>query len=206
MAEYKMGVFGGTFDPVHMGHLIIAEDLRQKLDLQEILFVPAGQPWLKQRKSISAAEDRLEMVILATASNRHLNVSTIEIERPGPTYSVDTVIDLKAGLGAGVRIYLIAGYDALEELHRWKEPERLIEMCQLVGVKRPGYDRLDLRSVECAVPGVSQRIMRVDAPQIDISSNEIRGRVARGLSIRYLVPEAVEEYIRANNLYRRGGP
>jgi nicotinate-nucleotide adenylyltransferase len=189
-----------------MGHLIIAEDLRQKLDLQEILFVPAGQPWLKQRKNISAAEDRLEMVILATASNRHLNVSTIEIERPGPTYSIDTIIDLKAGLGAGVKIYFIAGYDALEELHRWKEPERLIGMCQLVGVKRPGYDRLDLRSVESAIPGASQRIIKVDAPQIDISSNEIRGRVARGLSIRYLVPEPVEEYIKANNLYRRGGP
>jgi nicotinate-nucleotide adenylyltransferase len=201
MTEYKVGVFGGTFDPIHLGHLIIAEDLRQKLGLHEVLFVPAGQPYLKKGQSISAAEDRLEMAILATASNLYLNVSTIEIERPGPTYSIDTVRELKAGLGAGAKIYFIVGYDALADLHLWKEPRRLVEICQVVGFTRPGHDRLDTRSLESAVPGASERIKRVEVPQIGISSTEIRKRVARGLSIRYLVPDVVEDYIRANNLY-----
>jgi len=205
MAEYKVGVLGGTFDPVHLGHLIVAEDVRQKLGLQEVLFIPAGRPRLKDNKSISEAEHRLEMVILATASNPYLNVSTIEIERPGPSYSVDTVVELKAGLGAGAKIFFIAGYDTLADLHLWKDPRRLVEMCQVVAVARPGRNKLDLRPLEYGVRGASERIMKVEVPQIDISATGIRQRVARGLSIRYLVPEAVEDYIAANNLYVQGG-
>ena len=205
MAEYKVGVLGGTFDPVHLGHLIVAEDVRQKLGLQEVLFIPAGRPRLKDNKSISEAEHRLEMVILATASNPYLNVSTIEIERPGPSYSVDTVVELKAGLGAGAKIFFIAGYDTLADLHLWKDPRRLVEMCQVVAVARPGHNKLDLRPLESGVRGTSERIMKVEVPQIDISATGIRQRVARGLSIRYLVPEAVEDYITANNLYVQGG-
>ena len=159
---------------MHLGHLIVAEDLRQRLGLQEILFAPAGQPWLKKGQSISAAEDRLEMVILATASNPYLNVSTIEIERRGPTYSIDTIVELKAGLGAGAKIYFIAGYDALAELHRWKAPKRLVEMCQVVGIRRPGYDRLDIRTIEASVPGALERIKRVEVPQVDISSKDLK--------------------------------
>ena len=201
MAEYKVGVLGGTFDPVHLGHLIVAEDVREKLGLHEVLFVPTGQPWLKEGKNISGAEHRLEMTILATASNRYLNVSTIEIERPGPTYSVDTIVELKAGLGAGAKIYFIVGFDALAGVNQWKEPRRLIDMCQVVGVKRPGHDRLDLRSLDSAVPGIAEHVMKLDVPQIDISGTEIRKRIAKGLSARYLVPDEVDEYIRANNLY-----
>jgi nicotinate-nucleotide adenylyltransferase len=204
MAEYSVGVLGGTFDPVHMGHLIIAEELRERLGLREVLFMPAGQPWLKGGKNVSAVEHRLEMVILATASNPYLNVSTIEIERPGPTYSVDTIVELKAWLGAGARIYFIVGFDALEELHLWKDPARLVGMCQVVAVRRPGHSKLDLRSLEPAIPGASERIMVVDVPQIEISSTDIRSRVARRLSIRYLVPEEVETYIAANRLYVEG--
>jgi len=111
VAEHKVGVLGGTFDPVHMGHLIVAEEVRQKLGLHEVLFIPAGEPSLKEGKGVSEAGHRLEMTILATSSNPYLNVSTIEIERPGPSYSVDTVIELRAGLGAGARLYFIAGYD-----------------------------------------------------------------------------------------------
>jgi nicotinate-nucleotide adenylyltransferase len=201
MAEYRVGVLGGTFDPVHMGHLIIAEELRERLELREVLFIPAGQPWIKEGKDVSAVEHRLEMVILATASNPYLNVSTIEMERPGPTYSVDTIVELKAGLGAGVRIYFIVGFDALEELRMWKEPRRLVEMCQVVAVRRPGHSKFDLRSLEPAIPGASERIMIVDVPQIEISSTDIRRRVARRLSIKYLVPDEVETYIAANKLY-----
>jgi nicotinate-nucleotide adenylyltransferase len=201
MAEYKVGVLGGTFDPVHLGHLIVAEDVREKLGLQEVLFIPTGRPWLKEGKDISGVEHRLEMTILATASNRYLNVSTIEIERPGPTYSVDTIVELKAGLGAGAKIYFIVGFDALAEIKQWKEPKRLIEMCQVVGVKRPGHDKLDLRSLESAIPGITEHVTTLNVPQIDISGTEIRKRVARGLSVRYLVPDEVAEYIKENNLY-----
>jgi len=205
MAEQKIGILGGTFDPVHYGHLVAAEDLRQKLGLEEVLFVPAGQPWLKEGMDISRAEHRLEMVLLATASNPHFNVSTVELERPGPTYSVDTIIELKASLSARAELYFMVGYDALAELPRWKEPARLLELCQVVGFGRPGHEEIDLHELDAAVPGASERIMVVDVPQIDISATDIRRRVARGLSIRYLVPEEVERYIAQNGLYLEGG-
>jgi nicotinate-nucleotide adenylyltransferase len=201
MSEFKLGVLGGTFDPIHLGHLVIAEEVRQKVGLSEVLFVPAGQPWLKGARDISAAEHRLEMVLLATASNPDFSVSTIELERDGPSYSIDTVIDLKAGLGAGVRLYLIVGFDALAELPLWKNPKRLVELCQIIGVGRPGHAGFDLRSLESAIPGVSERIVMVDVSQIAISGTEIRRRVSRGLSVRDLVPEAVERYIAEHKLY-----
>ena len=204
MTRSKIGVLGGTFDPIHLGHLIVAEDLRQKLGLGEVLFVPAGRPWLKlkEEKPISPAEHRLAMVRLAVASNPYFKVSTMEIDRPGLSYSIDTVLELKAKLGAKSEIYFIVGPDALAELPKWKDPARLVEICQVVGIGRPGYAKADLLKLERSIPGVSQRIMLMNVPQIDISATEIRKRVARGLSIRYLVPEAVEKYIQEHELYR----
>ena len=204
MTSEKMGVLGGTFDPIHLGHLIVAEDLREKLGLSEVLFIPAGRPWLKMKeeKTISAAEHRLAMVRLAVASNHYFKVSTMEINRPGISYSIDTVLELKSELGAQTEIYFIVGPDALAELPKWKEPARLVEICRVVGIGRPGYARANLRKLERSIPGASRRIMMVDVPQIDISSTEIRERVACGLSIRYLVPEAVEKYIAEHKLYR----
>ena len=203
MTRSKMGVLGGTFDPIHLGHLIVAEDIRQKLGLGEVLFVPAGRPWLKlkEEKPISAAEHRLAMVRLAVASNPYFKVSTLEIDRPGLSYSIDTVLELKAKLGAKAEIYFIVGPDALAELPRWKDPGRLVEVCQVVGIGRPGHAQADLHTLESSIPGVSQRIMLMDVPQIDISATEIRRRVAQRLSIRYLVPEAVEKYIAEHRLY-----
>jgi nicotinate-nucleotide adenylyltransferase len=203
MTKRKIGVLGGTFDPIHLGHLIVAEDLREKLGLGEVLFIPAGRPWLKleQEKTISAAEHRLAMVRLVVASNSHFKVSAMEIERPGLSYSIDTILELKAKLGAQAEIYFIVGPDALAELPKWKEPARLVEICQVVGIGRPVHEQVDLRKLESSIPGASQRIMLVDVPQIDISSTDIRRRVARGLSIRYLVPEAVEKYIEEHKLY-----
>ena len=197
MTSEKMGVLGGTFDPIHLGHLIVAEDLREKLGLSEVLFIPAGRPWLKMKeeKTISAAEHRLAMVRLAVASNHYFKVSTMEINRPGISYSIDTVLELKSELGAQTEIYFIVGPDALAELPKWKEPARLVEICRVVGIGRPGYTKANLRKLERSIPGASRRIMMVDVPQIDISSTEIRERIACGLSIRYLVPEAVEKYI-----------
>jgi len=203
MTKSKIGVLGGTFDPIHLGHLIVAEDIRQKLGLGEVLFVPAGRPWLKlkEEKPISAAEHRLAVVRLAVASNPYFKVSTLELDRPGLSYSIDTVLELKAKLSAGAEIYFIVGPDALAELPRWKDPGRLVEICQVVGIGRPGYAQADLNILESSIPGVSQRIMLMDVPQIDISATEIRRRVAQRLSIRYLVPEAVEKYIAEHRLY-----
>jgi nicotinate-nucleotide adenylyltransferase len=203
MTKRKIGVLGGTFDPIHLGHLIMAEDIREKLGLGEVLFIPAGRPWLKlkEEKPISAADHRLAMVRLAVASNPHFKVSTMEIDRPGLSYSIDTILELKAELGAQVEIYFIVGPDALAEFPKWKEPAQLMGICQVVGIGRPKHTQVDLRKLERSVPGASQRIMLVAVPQIDISSTDIRRRVAQGLSIRYLVPEAVENYIAEHRLY-----
>ena len=203
MTGSKIGVLGGTFDPIHLGHLIVAEDIREKLGLREVLFIPAGRPWLKlkEEKHVSAVEHRLAMVRLAVASNRYFKVSTIELDRSGPTYSIDTVLELKSGLGAGAEIYFIVGPDALSKLPEWKDPERLLESCQVVAIGRPNNAKTDLRVLDSSLPGASQRIKSVDVPQIDISSTDIRKRVAQGLSIRYLVPETVEKYIQKQKLY-----
>ena len=203
MTRIKIGVLGGTFDPIHLGHLIVAEDIREKLGLKEVLFIPAGQPWLKikKEKQISTAEHRLAMVRLAVTPNPYFKVSTMEIERTGLSYSIDTVLELKAKLGARAEIYFIVGPDALAQLHRWKEPARLVELCQVVGIGRPGYARANLSKLESSIPGASQRIMLVEVPKINISSTDIRKRVAQGLSIRYLVPEEVEKYIHEHGLY-----
>jgi len=204
MTGRKIGVLGGTFDPVHTGHLIVAADVRAELGLSEVLFVPAGKPWLKlkEERTITPAEHRLAMVRLAIKGNPYFKVSTMEIDRPGSSYSIDTVLELKNKLGPKAEIYFIVGPDALVELPQWKEPARLIEACQIVGIGRPGYARADLRVLNRSVPGAAKRIMLLDVPQIDISSTDIRKRVAQGQSIRYLVPEAVQKYIEEHKLYR----
>jgi nicotinate-nucleotide adenylyltransferase len=197
----NIGVMGGTFDPIHNGHLAVAEEVRSRLDLAEVLFVPAGQPWLKASSPISAAEHRIQMVRLAIADKPHLKLSTMEIERSGATYTVDTIAELQAQLGAENDLFFILGWDSLAELPQWKEPSRLITMCHLVVVPRPGYPRPDLKALEALIPGLSQRVILMDKPEMDISASEIRDRVARGLSISHLVPKLVESYIKRYKLY-----
>lgn len=195
-----VGVLGGTFDPIHLGHLVVAEEVRRRLGLEEVWFVPTGQPWLKVDRGISSAEHRVKMVSLAIASNRYFKLSKIEIERPGPSYSVDTIAALRSQWRLA-EIFFILGRDALMDLPLWKEPGRLIELCQLVAVDRPGSSLPDLRSLELAIPHLASRVLFVEVPQLDISSSQVRDRVAQGLSIKYLVPEGVEEYIREEGLY-----
>lgn len=197
----KIGVLGGTFDPIHIGHLILAEEVRARLNLAEILFVPAGQPWLKVDSPISPAEHRVEMVRLAIADKPYFKLSAMEIERAGPTYTVDTIAELKAQLGTGDELFFILGWDNLAELPQWQQPSRLITMCRLVAVPRPGYPLPDLKALEASIPGLSQRVTLMDKPEIDISASAIRDRVTQGLSIRHLVPEPVDEYIRQHKLY-----
>jgi nicotinate-nucleotide adenylyltransferase len=197
----NIGVLGGTFDPIHIGHLVLAEEVRTRLDLVEILFLPAGQPWLKVDIPISPAEHRVEMVRLALADKPYFKLSTMEIERAGPTYTVDTIVELKAQLRAGDELVFILGWDSLAKLPQWRQLSRLITMCRLVVVPRPGYLLPDLKALEASIPGLSQRVTLLDKPEIDISASAIRNRVARGLSIRHLVPEPVDEYIRQHKLY-----
>ena len=197
----NIGVLGGTFDPVHIGHLIVAEEVRVQLRLAEVLFVPAGQPWLKLNSSISAAEHRVEMVRLAIAGKPCFKLSTVEIERPGPSYTIDTITELREQLGVGDELFFILGCDNLARLSQWKETSRLIKMCYLVVVPRPGYAFPSLESLEALIPGLSRNVVLLDKPEVDIDATEIRSRVAQGLSISQLVPEPVERYIKQHGLY-----
>jgi len=198
----KIGVLGGTFDPVHIGHLIIAEEVRFRLKLDHVLFIPAGQPWLKVNRVISEAKHRVAMTNLAIASNSYFKLSSVEIDHPSPSYTVDTIKTLQTQFNSAARIFLILGWDSLNELPLWKEPGRVISMCQLVIVPRLNYPRPDLKSLDKTIPGIVSNTIMLDILTIDISSTEIRRRVAEGVSIRYLVPQEVEKYIAENGLYR----
>ncbi|MFC1942026.1 nicotinate-nucleotide adenylyltransferase [Chloroflexota bacterium] len=197
----RIGVLGGTFDPVHIGHLKMAEEAKTSLELSAIIMVPAGQPLLKSAHPITAAEHRLQMLQLAVANIPHFQVSIMEIERPGPTYTVDTIENLQTHYGNDDEIYFILGCDSLSRFAEWREPVRIIQMCYLVAVPRPGCQPPDIEALEADIPGISRRVMFLDKPKIDISASEIREKVARGLSIRDLVPGQVEEYIWRKKLY-----
>lgn len=197
----NIGVLGGTFDPIHNGHLIVAEEARARVNLAETLFVPAGQPWLKTDRPISAVEHRVEMVHLAIADKPYFKLSTVDIDRAGASYTIDTIADLQGQIGAEDELFLILGWDSLAELPQWHEPSQLITMCRLVVVPRPGYPRPKLKKLEASIPGISQRVMVMDGPEIDISASLVRERVVKGLYVRHLVPEPVNRYIKQHKLY-----
>ena len=196
----NIGVLGGTFDPIHIGHLVVAEEARIKLELREVLLVPAGQPWLKQDRNITPAVHRVEMVRRAIADNLHFKLCALEVERPGPSYTVDTLTMLRKQLGSEASFFFILGRDTLAELPLWKEPEKLLQLCRLVVAPRLGSR--DLKHLEAAVPGLLDKVIQLDMPVIGISSSGIRQRIAQGLPIRYLVPSVVETYIREQRIYR----
>jgi nicotinate-nucleotide adenylyltransferase len=199
----NIGVLGGTFDPIHIGHLRVAEEAVARLDLPRILFIPAGQPWLKLNNAISSVQHRLEMVRLGIAGNPRFKLSTIEVERPGPTYTVDTIAQLQSRLGADDEIFFILGWDNLSQLPRWHQPRRLLEMCRLVAVPRVDFPLPDLPALEKSLPGIAERVILFDKPRIDINASEIRRRAAQGLSISDFVPAPVESYIKEHGLYAR---
>jgi nicotinate-nucleotide adenylyltransferase len=198
----KIGILGGTFDPIHGGHLVVAEVVRTRLELALVLFAPAGQPWLKVNNVISAAEHRLEMVRLAIAGKPYFQLSTLELEREGPTYTIDTLRALRQKCGTKDEIFFILGWDNLLDLPRWQQPGELIALCRLVAVPRVGFPVPDLTELEKEVPGVSSRVILLDKPEMDVSASVIRERVCRGLSVGNLVPEAVVEYIGEHGLYK----
>lgn len=195
---------GGTFDPVHCGHLVAAQEVCYQLGLARVVFVPAGQPPHKQDQVITPVHHRLAMVELAIASNPSFAVSRVDVDRPGPSYTVDTLGLLRQEWGPEAEIYFIMGLDSLADLLSWHRPEWLIQLCYLAVVDRPRY-HVDMGALEAALPGIVQRIRFVRIPGMNISSTDLQRRVREGWPIKYQVPPAVEEYIYKHGLYRGEG-
>lgn len=196
----KLGVLGGTFDPVHMGHVVLAEHAQEQLRLDRVLWLPAGEPWRKKDAVVSSREDRLAMVERAVAGNLGFDVCKLEIERAGPTYTAETLAELGEVYRNSELVFLL-GRDALEDLPNWRDPERVIELASLAVASR-GADRPSGEGLERLVPGLASRVVWIDMPPLDISATELRQRAREGRSLRYLVPEGVMAYIRDRGLYR----
>ena len=197
----RVGALGGTFDPIHLGHLQIAEAVRVELDLGRVLFIPTGQPRLRADEYLSPVADRLRMVELATSDSPHFQVYDNETRRSGPTYTVDTLIELRGGLEPGASLYFIVGVDILSRFHQWKEPERVLELCNLVVVPRPGHDDFDWPAWLRRFPQAADRVTKLGTTMVNISGTEIRRRTGQGESVRELVPDSVAEYIEERCLY-----
>lgn len=198
--SYRLGIMGGTFDPVHYGHLAVAETVYWKMDLGSVMFVPSRQPPHKKERWISPVEHRYQMTLLATASNPHFWVSRQEIERSGYSYAIDTVREVKRIFGPHLEAYFIVGTDALLDLLSWKDIVELIDLCFFIVASRPGYDFIEARPNHL-FSDRGEKIKTVEVPSLAISSTDIRERVIRGKPIRYLLPEAVEQYIWSSQLY-----
>lgn len=193
---------GGTFDPIHYGHLIAAEEARHKFNLSQVIFVPCGIPPHKKDYKVTAAEHRYAMTLLATASNPYFSVSRVEIDRPGPSYAVDTIKIFRKQFGEDVELFFITGLDAVLEVLTWKNPDELVRLCHFIAVTRPGYDAQKLQ--EQLPAHYLDRISLLAIPGVDISSTMIRERVRKGEPIRYLTPDAVCDYIAKHRLYKEG--
>jgi nicotinate-nucleotide adenylyltransferase len=198
MTRPAIGLMGGTFDPIHVGHLAIAEEARDALGLTRILFVPAGRPPHKAESQVTAVRHRVAMVELAIADNDAFELDRIEVDRPGPSYTVDTVETLARD--ADVTVILSA--ETFAELPAWHEPERLFEAARVAVVPREGYPAPDPAWLSVTFPGRERRVTYLEGPRLGLSSTAIRARVAAGRSIRYIVPAPVEAYITDNDLYR----
>jgi len=192
----RIGVMGGTFDPIHHGHLVAASEVQAWFDLDEVVFVPTGRPWQKASREVSAPEDRYLMTVIATASNPRFWVSRVDIDRDGPTYTIDTLRDLRTDL-PDARLYFITGADALGEIFTWRDADELFELAHFVGCTRPGYE-MDVSTLK-DIP--SDRVTIVEVPALAISSTDCRKRTASGEPVWYLVPDGVVAYINKYALY-----
>ncbi|MBO8141865.1 MAG: nicotinate-nucleotide adenylyltransferase [Firmicutes bacterium] len=198
----RLGVMGGTFDPIHYGHLVTAEAAAEEFDLEQVIFVPAGQPPHKPPGAVSDAGHRYLMTVLATLANPRFAVSRVDIERPGPSYTVDTLRELRRQFGSGVELYFITGADAMLQILQWKDPESLFELCHFIAATRPGYGLSRLEKVLGPTAlRHRDRILPLQVPALAISSTDIRRRVREGRSVRYLLPDAVAHYIAKSGLY-----
>src|SRR6266550_6414227 len=193
----RVGLMGGTFDPIHYGHLVVAEEVRATLDLAEKVFIPTGQPPHKQEGTVTASQHRFAMLELAMGSNPHFSISRVDLDRPGPSYTVETLRLLREQWGELTALYFVIGWDSLEDLLTWYDPAGILQqLSYLVAVRRPGYNEHEgyRDSLEARLPGIKQRLLVVPAPQFDISSTDLRQRVAEKRPIKYQVPESVEQY------------
>lgn len=200
-ANGRLGILGGTFDPIHIGHLIVAEEVRVRLSLQQVVFVPAWVSPLKLTHRAAPPECRLRMVELAIQDNPHFGVSRIELDRRGPSFTVDTLRAIRAACGADVELFFILGADSLGSLKAWRRPQEILRLARLVAVSRPTY-QVDLHALEQDLPGISATTDLVTTVEIGVSATDIRARIAQGLSVRYIVPAAVETYLEGHRLYR----
>ncbi|MCD6289122.1 MAG: nicotinate-nucleotide adenylyltransferase [Anaerolineae bacterium] len=201
----RIGVLGGTFDPPHIGHLILAEEAWSQLELARVLLVPAGDPPHKRGQPLSPAFHRVRMVELAVADNPHLELSRVDVDRPGPHYSIDMVHLLKEQLDDDVDLYFLMGLDSLADLPHWYRAADLVATCRLVALSRPDV-HLDWAYLENALPGIRERVILLDMPELEIASHVLQQRVRQGRPIRYQVLPNVEEYIYRHNLYRSREP
>ena len=195
----RLGVMGGTFDPIHYGHLVTAEEALNQFRLDGVIFVPTGRPWMKEHGVVSPPEDRYLMTVIATASNPLFRVSRMEVDRDGPTYTVDTLRGLKAELGEGADLFFVTGADAVMEIVQWKRQNDLFALAHFIAATRPGYD---IAAIESHAPTSRPEITVMNIPALAISSTDIRTRVAAGRPIRYLVPEGVKSYVEKAGIYR----
>lgn len=191
---------GGTFDPIHYGHLVTAEEALWQFELDEVTFVPTGQPWMKQDdREVSPGEDRYLMTVIAIASNPHFTASRIEIDRGGPSYTVDTLRLLRKLYEEKAELFFITGGDAILEIFQWKEPGDVLDLAHFIAATRPGYD---IARFEATAPTRHPKVSVMTVPALAISSTDIRSRVREGRPIQYLVPEGVKTYIAKSGLYR----
>ncbi|MCG7298988.1 MULTISPECIES: nicotinate-nucleotide adenylyltransferase [Brevibacterium] len=191
----RVGVMGGTFDPIHHGHLVAASEVAAKFDLDEVVFVPTGRPWQKSDRDVSPAEHRYLMTVVATASNPQFTVSRVDVDRPGATYTIDTLRDLSQVYGRETELFFITGADALAQILSWKDVDELFSLAHFVGVSRPGHDLTREGLPE-------HRLSLMHIPALAISSTDCRDRVANEMPVWYLVPDGVVQYINKHNLYR----
>ncbi len=201
----NVGLMGGTFDPIHMGHLVTAEEARQQFALDYVIFVPTGTPPHKEKEKVSLPEHRYLMASLAVMSNPSFFVSRIEIDSPEPTYTVDTVKHFSCGEYAELDLFFITGADAILEIFTWKDYEDLLQICTFIAVSRPGYSLERFReSLDKTRPEMKHKVHLLEIPALAVSSTFIRERVTLGKTIKYLTPEPVEQYIKKHGLYKTG--
>lgn len=197
----RRGLLGGTFDPIHNGHVVLAREAMVRLGLEGVWFVPAGMPWMKRGVALSAKEHRRAMVQLAIAEEPRFHVSDSELNREGETYTVETLEELLAGDMAHTDLWFIMGADTLATMHEWKDPQRILELARVAVALRPRHEQLDLRRLEGVAPGATERVTVIRLPLMDVSGAEVRRRAAAGETLAGLVPEAVAAYIAEHDLY-----
>jgi nicotinate-nucleotide adenylyltransferase len=201
----RIGILGGTFDPVHYAHLAIAEEVYGALQLRRVLFVPAGQPPHKSGEQITAAEHRVAMLTLALRTNPHFALSLVDVQRPGPSYTVDTLRLLHREWGPQVHFYFIIGTDSLQDLPTWHDPGGILEQATIVALTRPGYPVPDVAGALARLPACQGQVLSVEGPQLDLSATRLRQRVAAGRPITYQTPDEVIDYICQYRLYQQIG-